>query len=131
MHVISSDSEDERDKRIKSPKKSKIQEEKLQPVNIDDVFGNKPIKQSKVDSITTNKQTEVKASSSDKKERKKSKSKRNPETEIHQDEDFEKTLLDVDDDLILKNVDFLDKTVDEERHKDKKKHTSSEGIMFN
>lgn len=46
---------------------------------------------------------------------KKRKKNQKPKTEIgvHDDEDFEKTLLELDDDILLQNADILDKTIEE------------------
>lgn len=117
--VLSSDSEDDKEKKHKSPKKTKIAAERLKPVNIDEVFSNKPVKQSKVDPLPKTKPVEIGTSSTKKKSKKK---KSNPELDTHKDEDFEKTLLDLDDDLLLENADFLDKTIEEALQRNEQHH---------
>ncbi|CAH1183179.1 unnamed protein product [Phaedon cochleariae] len=108
VHRISSDSEDEKKKK-NTPKKSKIKEEKLKPVNIDEIFGNKPIKQSKVEPLPIVEHKEE----TNKTRKGKKKKKGNPEIGIHGDNEFEQTLLELDDDFLEGNVDILDKTIEE------------------
>ncbi|KAG5878665.1 hypothetical protein JTB14_015598 [Gonioctena quinquepunctata] len=112
--VLSSDSEDEAKKELQ--KKAKVKEDKLRPVNIDEVFSNKPIKQSKVEPVPKKGEQHSEKKSRDKKKKKKE----NPEIGVHDDDDFEKTLLELDDDLLLENVDFLDRTIDDALNKEEK-----------
>ncbi|XP_060516743.1 replication factor C subunit 1 [Cylas formicarius] len=116
--VLSSDSDDEqvsKQKQTKSPSK-KIKEAKnkdlLKPVNIEDVFKNTPVKQAKVEHGS-----ETPKSESTKKQKKLSAKKFKKDTElgIHNDKDFEQTLieLDGDDDVLLSNLDVLNKTIEE------------------
>ncbi|CAH0557263.1 unnamed protein product [Brassicogethes aeneus] len=89
-NVINSDSEED-----KTPVKIKKQSPNLKPINVSDVFKNSSIKQSKV------------------KEKLSSKDSVKTELGVHKDEDFDKTLQELDDDILLDNVDVLDKTIDE------------------
>ncbi|XP_018567232.1 replication factor C subunit 1 [Anoplophora glabripennis] len=109
--AINSDSDEDSKHKVKTPKKSKTKNTgKLKPVNIDDVFGNTPIKQSKVEAVPVIKESVEK----------KQKKNRKPKTEIgvHNDEDFEKTLLELDDEVLIQNADILDKTIERALHKD-------------
>ncbi|KAJ8915620.1 hypothetical protein NQ315_003404 [Exocentrus adspersus] len=117
--VVSSDSEDESKQKTKTTPPNKLKNNdtsQLKPVNIDDVFGNKPIKQSKVESVATpSTETSTLKPTEKKRKGRDGKKTRKPNTElgIHNDENFEKTLLDLDDDVLLENVDVLDKTIEE------------------
>lgn len=115
--VISSDSEEDSKQKAKPLKKSKNKDtEKLKPINIDDVFGNTPIKQkqSKVESNFVIEDDKSKSSEKRKKKNRKLKT----EIGVHNDEDFEKTLLELDDDVLLQNAELLDKTIEEALQKD-------------
>ncbi|KAJ8961288.1 hypothetical protein NQ318_008973 [Aromia moschata] len=131
--VISSDSEDESKGKTKSP--PKMQKNKntestsnLKPVNIDDVFGNTVIKQSKVElPPETTKIEKTTNENGTKKGKKRQKIK--TEIGVHGNEDFEKTLLELDDDVLLENVDILDKTIEEAmQNKEKKESHVKKGV---
>lgn len=93
--VISSDSEDEKPAKKASPskankaKKKNEQKSPAKVVSVADIFGSKPIQQSKVTKVPEKKK------------------------EVSKKDDFDKTLLDLDDDMFTDNLDLLDKTVDE------------------
>lgn len=90
-------------------------------MNALEAFGSTPVKQSKVDYVKSPEKEEV----APKKRGKKGK-KVETEVGIHQDSDFEKTLLDLDDDLLNENLDALDETVEEAlHHVDKKKKVNA------
>nr|CAH7722829.1 unnamed protein product [Callosobruchus chinensis] len=110
--VISSDSEEEVDKKRTEEKGNKKIKEQLKPVNIDDVFNDSPIKQSKIEHIPKTKIEET-PKKDVQKQKKRSKKTQKTELGIHDDTDFEKTLLDLDDDVLIENVDVLDKTIEE------------------
>lgn len=105
--VSSSDSDSEDKwlgKKAQTPKKVKKEEEKskLKPVNVLDALGSAPVKQSKVEKKTPVKSTE-------KVEVKKGKGKGRK----RENEDLEKTLLQLDEDLLVGNMDVLDRTIEE------------------
>lgn len=126
VQVLSSDSEDEKSKKKKTPEKKKtpikkqkqIEEKpKLRPVNLDVL--NKPVKQSKVEYVPkpeTSKQDKDIDKKAKKKDGNKSKNKKNTEVGIHDDANFEKTLEELDEDsddtILLDNLDILDKTIE-------------------
>lgn len=108
--VIISDSEEDSKQKKTSPNKTTDKHTShLKPVNINDVFGKTPIKQSKVEIVP--KINVDKSKLVEKKQKKNRKLK--TEIGVHDDEDFEKTLLDLDDDVLLQNADILDKTIEE------------------
>lgn len=110
--VIVSDSDDEPDKK----------ETKLKPVDIDDVFSDKPIKQ-KIEILPRGEAVKVESKQLNKPNKKK---KAKTEVGIHNDEAFEKTLMELDDDLLSDNLDILDQTINEalEVNTKTKKHES-------
>lgn len=85
-----SDSEDESSK-SKTPEKLKINNSKenkknnLKPVKIEDVFGKSPVKQTKVPD----------------------KPKTKTELDFHEDDDFEKTLIELDEETLINNANVL------------------------
>lgn len=120
VQVLSSDSEEEKDKKPKSNKQNKQHsspKKKLKPLNnLEDAFGSAPVKQKKVDSVKPK---------SEKQETK-------TELGIHDDPAFEKTLLDLDDEIFEQNADLLDKTVEEalaRKNESSTKKDSTEGML--
>ncbi|XP_030754846.1 replication factor C subunit 1 [Sitophilus oryzae] len=116
-YVISSDSED--DIKSKSPEKKKAKSShspKLTPVNIEDVF-NKPIKQTQPEVIATEKKENVVKVTPKKPTKTNKNTKKNTELGIHANKDFEKTLMELDEDsddtILLDNMEMLDKTIEE------------------
>ncbi|KAK4879197.1 hypothetical protein RN001_007343 [Aquatica leii] len=114
--AINSGSDDD----IKVLKKQSKHEEKkpnlkqLKPVDVTSTFGDKPIKQTPVPEKRP--KSVVTPEKSKKKVQKNEKSKAkviNTELGIHNDKNFEKSLLDLDEDFLIENVDELDKTIDE------------------
>ncbi|XP_022906012.2 replication factor C subunit 1 [Onthophagus taurus] len=99
--TLSSDSDEDLSKKRKQKPKTPSK------VNAADVFGSTPVKQTKAEKVNS-------------KEKSKSDSKLT-ETGIHNDPDFEKTLLELDEDLLIENADILDKTIEEALEKDSKK----------
>lgn len=101
MVVLSSDSDEDREQKPKASKQKKKDESPkklLKPCNnLKDAFGTDPVKQKK----SGNKKTQI--------------VKEDTKTElgIHDDSSFEKILMDLDDELLEKNADILDKTVEE------------------
>lgn len=96
IQVLSSDSEEEKLHKPRSQKEKKINEapkKNLKPLNnLESAFGNAPVKQKKVEVVKKKEKTEL---------------------EVHDDPAFEKTLLDLDDELLEQNADALDKTIEE------------------
>ncbi|KAL3281593.1 hypothetical protein HHI36_004800 [Cryptolaemus montrouzieri] len=82
--------------------------EHFEPINIDNIFG-KTVKQSKFEVPSQSSQSFVKKSEKKIDPRKK---KEFTEIGIHRDKEFEKTLIDLDDELFLQNEDILDKTIE-------------------
>ncbi|KAF7282331.1 hypothetical protein GWI33_002903 [Rhynchophorus ferrugineus] len=109
-NVISSDSEEDSKKTPKKLKSSHSTPD-LKPLNLDDL--NKPVKQIKPS------KTENKIDLQTPKKEKKKKEK-NTELGIHKNKDFEKTLMELDDDsndtILMDNIDLLDKTLEEALH---------------
>lgn len=118
MQVISSDSDESPKKKTVVTKTDKNKDISLKPVNIDDIFGNKTVTQSKVEAVFTKESPKPQE-----KNKKGSKSKPKTELGVHSDEDFEKTLLDLDDDILIDNVEELEKsihqTLNKQKHVDK------------
>lgn len=118
--IIDSDSDDG-DKKENSSKNDNIKpgkNTKLQKVNAADIFGSTPINQAKVE-----KKKISNAEEGDKKSaegNKNSKPKLETEIGIHDDPDFEQSLLDLDNDMLLDNVSILDKTIEEALNNTKK-----------
>lgn len=101
IQILSSDSEEEKDHKSKAHKQKKKDDspkKTLKPCNnLKDAFGSTPVKQKKIE--TKKPQVEEQA--------------RKSELKVHDDPAFEKTLLDLDDDLLEQNADILDKTIEE------------------
>lgn len=121
VQVLSSDSEDEKkqnSKAHKENKKSVVEEKKLKPVsNLGNAFGSSPVKQKKA--VTVKSSTEKQETKAD--------------LVVNNDSAFEKTLLDLDNELLEQNADFLDKTVEEALAKDSKTsnlNDSAKGIPY-
>lgn len=113
--IIDSDSDDE-NKTVKANKAS-IRDEKhsLKKVNAADVFGSTPVKQAKLEKKDRGAEKDVKTYSDNKKNKHNAKTHPKLETElgIHDDPEFEQSLLELDNDLLLDNVSVLDKTIEE------------------
>lgn len=97
--MISSDSEEEKGadkaKTNKQKKKNDSPKKKLKPVNnLEEAFGSAPVKQKKIEKVKPAETTGT-------------------ELDVHNDSAFEKTLLDLDDELFEQNADILDKTIEE------------------
>lgn len=109
--VISSDSEDE--KRPKQTKKVEATKKKnLKPLSsLEDAFGSAPVKQKKAEAAKSRDESEVKT-----------------ELGVHGDPAFEKTLLDLDDELLEQNADALDKTIEEALAKNGKSSKADESV---
>lgn len=117
IHVLSSDSEDESNKPKLLEGKGKNGTSNLKPVDsLKNVFGDAPVKQAKVVPMTKSQKNDT-ATSAGKPKNKKQK-KVITELGVHDDEAFEKTLLDLDEDIFIENLDVLDKTIDEALAKD-------------
>lgn len=98
--AFSSDSEDEIV--FKTPQQNeKKTGKRLQMVNVQDVFGEGPIKQSQVQ--TKKRELDIKTEKVSKAKNKKPKPDKNLEITIHDDDDFEKTLLQLDEEQLLEN----------------------------
>lgn len=98
---INSDSDDDESEMKNNKKLAKPPNlEKLKPVSISEIFSGK-VSQSKVKTAVQSQETVVKK-----------KKKIKTELGTHADENFEKTLIDLDDDIFLQNEDILDKTID-------------------
>lgn len=115
VQILSSDSEEEKEHKPKARKQQKKDDspkKTLKPCNnLKDAFGSTPVKQKK-----------IKAAKPQVEEQ---------EAKVHDDLAFEKTLLDLDDDLLEKNADILDKTIEEALAKNgehSKKNDSAKGI---
>uniref|UniRef100_A0A6P7FBV7 Replication factor C subunit 1 n=1 Tax=Diabrotica virgifera virgifera TaxID=50390 RepID=A0A6P7FBV7_DIAVI len=102
--LLSSDSEEDK------PKKPVKDPTKLKPINIDDVFSSKPIQQAKIKELPKGEAVIVEHKDKSHKHKKK---KTKTEIGVHEDEAFEKTLMELDDDLLADNLDILDKTADD------------------
>lgn len=76
---------------------------------MEDAFGSAPVKQKKVELV------------------KKTENKKVTELEVHHDPAFEKTLLDLDDDILDQNADVLFNTIEETLAKD----DSTSGMLIN
>ncbi|XP_066154359.1 replication factor C subunit 1 [Euwallacea fornicatus] len=119
VQVLNSDSEEERapsTSSTKKPKKTlKLQKDsktKLKLINLESL--QKPIEQSEVKYVA--KTVEESKDNKAVKAKKKSKKGKQPEISVHDDKNFGKTLEDLDDSndtILLDNLDFLDKTIDE------------------
>ncbi|KAF2897615.1 hypothetical protein ILUMI_08559 [Ignelater luminosus] len=116
VHVLSSDSESEKHSKPKRSGKNKKEDKgNLKPVNALEAFGKQPIKQSKVPEKP---KTAEKPSSIDKKQeekinRIKNKKGLNIEVGIHNDTNFEKTLLELDEDFLIENEDQLNQSINQ------------------
>ncbi|KAK9869471.1 hypothetical protein WA026_003226 [Henosepilachna vigintioctopunctata] len=118
LQILSSDSEDDvssaKCKIVqKDLKKKDVAHEKLKPVSIADIFG-KEVKQSKISTknISQNLKVSEKVISTKKNRGIK---KKTTELNVHEDKDFEQTLIDLDDDddeIFLQNEEILDKTIE-------------------
>lgn len=124
VQVISSDSEDEKPKKKSPLKNTKGNEPKLIPITVDEYFGDRIAKMSKVVTPPKEEPKEVVQKKSNKKKRK------NPEIGIHVDKDFQKTLEELDDDDFMNSIDVLEKTFEEATqkiYKDKDDKNKKEG----
>ncbi|XP_056630232.1 replication factor C subunit 1 isoform X2 [Diorhabda sublineata] len=113
--VIVSDSDDEPDKK----------EIKLKPVDINDVFSDKPIKQN-IGTLPRGDAVKVESKLLNKPNKKK---KVKTEVGVHNDEAFEKTLLELDDGLLSDNLELLEQSLNdalEENTKTKKRKSPNE-----
>lgn len=122
VQVISSDSEEEKYTKpckdnITNTNKNHTIGKKLKPLTtLEDIFGKAPVKQTKIDNAVpkgSNDKQEVKTTKQKKDKSPISQSVPNTELGISGDPLFDKTLLDLDEDLFVKNLDVLDKTIDE------------------
>ncbi|KRT81463.1 AAA protein [Oryctes borbonicus] len=114
--IIDSDSDDESKKTKANKESTKPERNKLQKVNAADIFGSTPIKQTKVEKKETHHdKSSEKTPLVKHKTKSKAKTPLKLETElgIHDDPEFEQVLLDLDNDILLNNVNALDKTVEE------------------
>ncbi|XP_018326325.1 replication factor C subunit 1 [Agrilus planipennis] len=122
--VILSDSDSDRESK-KNTKRSKTANDnpgiELKKVNVEDILGSTPVKQSEV-KIKPKNEEEIAANVSQSKKTPKKKLK--TEVGIHNDEDFEKSLLELDEDFLLNNVDELDKTIELEFNKTQEELTT-------
>lgn len=113
-NVISSDSEEDT-KTKKIPKKMKTTSTStvIKPINIDDL--NKPVKQIKPFKNENKKDLQIS-------QKEKGREEKNTELDIHKNTDFEKTLMELDEDsndtILMDNIDLLDKTFEEALHND-------------
>lgn len=123
---MSSDSEDEAFRKAsKEPEKKKTEEVKLKPANIADIFKNTPIKQSKVEPPKT--PSVEKVVKEEKKPKRKKGKVKEEEKKVHNDDDFSKTLDDLDDDFFENNIDALEQSVSEAiQHNEKEKKENVE-----
>ncbi|KAJ3656144.1 hypothetical protein Zmor_015242 [Zophobas morio] len=124
--ILSSDSEDEAFRKAsKEPEKKKTEEVKLKPANIADIFKNTPIKQSKVEPPKT--PSVEKVVKEEKKPKRKKGKVKEEEKKVHNDDDFSKTLDDLDDDFFENNIDALEQSVSEAiQHNEKEKKENVE-----
>lgn len=135
LQVLSSDSEDEGSSKKQEKKKqqndSKEVQKNLKPVSsLENAFGCGPVKQSKVEKVAPSEKKTEETQKPEKRSKSKKQKTKNTELGIHKDEAFEKTLLDLDDDLILENLDALDRTIEEAtKHDEEKKNKKQEEKM--
>lgn len=106
VQIISSDSDEEKTTKAKISTNN-IPESKLKPIKITDTLGNEPIKQSAV-----REKSKLTAESPGIKTIKKKQKAHNTEINIHET-NLEKTLLDLDEDILENNIDELDKIINE------------------
>lgn len=112
IQVLSSDSEDDTSKPQPTQEKSKNNISKLKPVDsLKSFFGDAPVKQTKV--VPVSKPEKINPPKEKERKPKNKKQKVNTELGVHNDEAFEKTLLDLDEDILTENLDALDKSVNE------------------
>lgn len=100
VKVIDSDSDNEKKspKKLKTPKKPEVREKSLKQASAADVFGSEPVKQTVVPKtpIIKNEKTSPKEASQ-------AKVKLETELGIHDDLEFERTLLELDEDMLVDN----------------------------
>ena len=114
MKIIASDSEDDNTQKDKKKKPEKPSNSKVisKTVSAADVFGTLPVQQTKVETAKTGTLTGPKL---------------NTETEldIHGDPDFEKSLLELDEDFLVDNMKILDKAVNNSINSKKTNHNKA------
>lgn len=113
--IIDSDSDGEnKGGKVNATSAKNEKNTKMRKVNAADVFGSTPVKQAKVEKkehSTSN--DNIKKESHNKDKNKKKTEKLETELGIHDDPAFEQSLLDLDNDILLDNVNVLDKTIEE------------------
>lgn len=114
IQILSSDSEEEFTNKPKQPKeKERNGFSNLKPIDsLKNVFGDAPVKQAKVVPIAKPDKIETPTTTAKKAKNKKQK-KVETEIGVHNDKAFEKTLLELDEDILIDNLDLLDQTVEE------------------
>ncbi|GJQ69768.1 Gnf1 [Trypoxylus dichotomus] len=101
--------------KIKANKRSPKDEKnvKLRKVDAADIFGSTPVKQTQVEKKEVKPDNSSKTPGKSKTKTKAKTSKLETELGIHDDPEFEQSLLDLDNDMLLDNVNVLDKTIEE------------------
>ncbi|KAK5646065.1 hypothetical protein RI129_004529 [Pyrocoelia pectoralis] len=110
-----SDSDNEQNVLLKKKiiSQSKDLTNQLRPVDISSTFSNTPIKQSPVVYKPLQEKPQEEKKIVKRKKKEKVNSKNNTELGIHNDANFEQSLLDLDEDFLIANVDALDKSIND------------------